>query len=93
MDDSSFTTKVKIHSGPAAVQLGCVALLDTGSPQTFINTHAAEIMKRVGAASAICERHTPPRSWGKSPPLQTSVAERLSVKFFRDDQPTASFTV
>ena len=32
MDDSSFTTKIKIHSGPVAAQLGCVALLDAGSP-------------------------------------------------------------
>ena len=26
MDDSPFTIKIKIHNGPAAVQLGCVAL-------------------------------------------------------------------
>ena len=64
MNDSSFTTKIKIHSGPVGVQLDCVALLGTGSPQTFINTHALESIKRAGAASAICERHTPPRSWG-----------------------------
>ena len=32
MDDSSFTTRIKIHSGSVAIQLGCVALLDTGSP-------------------------------------------------------------
>ena len=64
MDDSSFTTKIKIHSGPVTVQLGCVALFDTGSPQTFINTHALESMKRAGAASAICEQHAPSRSWG-----------------------------
>ena len=44
MDDFSFTTKIKIHSGPVAVQLGCVTLLDTGSPQTFINTHALKSM-------------------------------------------------
>ena len=93
MDDSSFNTKTRIHSGPVAVQLGCVALLDTSSPQTFINTHALESMKRAGAASAICERHTPPRSWGefgKSPLLQTSTALRFSVQFFHDDHPTAS---
>ena len=62
IDDSFATTKTKIHSGPVAVQLVCVALLDAGSPQTFINTHALESMKRGGAASAICEGHTPPRS-------------------------------
>ena len=77
MGDSSFTTKMKIHSDSVAVQLGCVALFDTGSP--------LESMKRAGATSAICERHTPPRFWGrvsKSPPLQTSAAVRLSVQFF-----------
>ena len=77
MDHSSFTTKIKIHSGPVAVQLDCVALLDKGSSQTFINTHALKSMERVGVAAAICERHTLPRSWGamasphlSRPPLQ-----------------------
>ena len=95
MDDSSFTTKIQIHSGLVAAQLGCVALLDTGSPQTFITTHALETMKRAGASSAICERHTPPRCWwafGKSTPLQTSTAMRLSVQFFHD-HPTTSLAV
>ena len=96
MNGSSFTTKIKIHSGAVAVQLGCVALLDTGSPQTFINTHALESMKRAGPASAICERHTPSRSggeFGRSLPLQTSTTVPLSVKFFHDDRPTASLAV
>ena len=77
MDDFSFTIEIKVHSGPAAVQLGCVALLDTGSPQTFINTHALDNMKRAGATSAICERHTPLSPGGASahpclsrPPLE-----------------------
>ena len=58
MDDSSFTSKIKIHSGPVAVQLDYVTLLYTGSPQTTINTHALESMKRANSSSAICERHT-----------------------------------
>ena len=85
-----------MHSCPVAVQLGCVALLDTGSPQTFINTYELESMERAGAASAICERHTPPRSCGgvgKSSPLQTSAAVRYRVQFFQGDQPTASLAV
>ena len=96
MDVSSFTTKIKMHSGPAGVQLGCVALLDTGSPQTFIHTEPLESMKRAGSTSAICERHTPLRSWagsGKFQPLQTSTALRLSVHFFHDDHPTVSLAV
>ena len=64
VDDSSFTTKIKLHSGLVAAQFGFVTLLDTGSPQTFVNTHALESMKRAGAVSAICERHAPPRSRG-----------------------------
>ena len=93
MNDSSFTTKIKIHSGPVAMQLDCVALLDTGLPQTLILIHALKSMKRAGAASAICKRHTPRRSWervGKAPPLQTSIAVRLGVQFFQDDQPYPS---
>ena len=66
MDNSSVTTKVKIHSGPVAVQLDCVALLETGSPQTFINSYTLESMKSAGAVSAIRKRRTPPRSWGGS---------------------------
>ena len=96
MDGSSFTTKIKTHSGLAALQLGCVALLYTGSPQTFNNTRAFDSMKRMGAASATCEQHTPPRSWGgfgKSTPLETSVAVRLSVRFFHGDRLAASLPV
>ena len=34
----------------------CVALLDTGSPQTFIRRDVLDRMLSVGAASAACER-------------------------------------
>lgn len=64
MDGSPFTTKTKIHSGPIAAQLGCVTLLSTDSPHTFIETHAPESMERTDAASAICERSNSPRLWG-----------------------------
>ena len=53
MDDSSFTTKIKIHGGLAAMQL--VALLDADSPQTFISTHTFDIMKLMSDSSATCE--------------------------------------
>ena len=97
VDDTSFTTKIKIQSGLAAMQLEYVALSDKGSAQTFIKTHAFDSVKRVGAASATCERYIPPRSWGgfgMSPSLETSVtAVRLSVQFFDGDKPTASLAV
>ena len=38
VDDASFATRIKVHSGPPAPSRdGLVALLDTGSPQTFIS--------------------------------------------------------
>ena len=72
MDHSSFTTKVKAHSGHASTAFGCVALLDKGSPQTFLTRTAWEHMVHSGAASTVCETQAPPRSWGGfglSPPL------------------------
>ena len=74
VDNASFTTNIDIHSDPAAVLLGCVVLLDTGSPQIFLNGQDLKSMKTAVAASVVCERRTPLRSWGvlgKSPPLQT----------------------
>ena len=82
VDHSTFTTKFKIHSGLTFAQFGCVALLDTSSPQSFITRNAWEHMVRSAAATIVCETPTPPRSWGgfgESPPLQTSTAVRLSV--------------
>ena len=93
MDHSTFTAKIKILSGLTSAQFGCVALLDTGSPQSFITRNAWEHMVRSGAATTTCETQTPPRSWGGfggSPPLQTPTAVRLSVQFLHNDQPTAS---
>ena len=38
LDDALVTTKIAFHSGPNALApFGCVALFDTGSPQTFIS--------------------------------------------------------
>ena len=96
MDHSTFTAKIKIHSCLMSAQFGCVALLDTGSPQLFITRNAWEHMVRSGVATTICETQTPPRSWGgfgESPPLQTSTAVRLSVQFLHNDQPTVSLAV
>ena len=74
----------------------CVALLDNGSPQTFIRRDVLDRMRLVGTASAACERHCNPRSWGgfgESAPLRTSTSIRLSVQFFRDNEPTCSLAV
>ena len=94
LDDGSFTKKIAVHSGVNAVApFGCVALLDTGSPQTFIRHDVLDRILSVGAASVACERNCAPCSWGgfgESAPLQTSTSIRLSVQCFRADEPTCS---
>ena len=50
-------------------------------------------MLSVGVASVACERNCAPRSWGgfgESAPQQTSTSVRLSVQFFRADEPCAN---
>ena len=74
----------------------CLALLDTGSPQTFIRRDVLDRMVLVDAASAACERPCSPPSWGgfgESAPLRTSTSIRLSVQCFCDNEPTCSFAV
>ena len=92
--DASLTTKIAIHSGANALApYGCVALLDTGSPQSFVRRDVLDRMLSVGAASVACEPKCAPRSWGRfgePVPLQTSTSIRLSVYFFRGDEPTCS---
>ena len=43
MGYSTFTTKTKIYSGLASAHFGCVAPLDTGTPQSFITRNAWEL--------------------------------------------------
>ena len=96
MGYSTFTTKTKIYSGLASAHFGCVAPLDTGTPQSFITRNAWEHMVRSGAATTICETQTPTRSWGgfgKSSPSQTTTTARLSVHFLHNDQQTVSLGV
>ena len=92
LDDVSFTTKSAIHRGVGAITpYRCVALLDTGSPQTFIRRDVLDRMILVGTTSVACERPWNPRSWvsfGESAPLPTSISFRLSLQFLRDNEPT-----
>ena len=61
LDYVSFTIKTVIHiRGDAIAPYRCVALLDTGSPQTFIRRDVLDRMSLVGAASAACERPCSP---------------------------------
>ena len=83
LDDVSFTTDIAIHSGGDAIEpYKCTALLDTGSPQTFIRRDVLDRMLSVGAASSACEWPSSPRSWGgfgESAALRTVTHIRLSV--------------
>lgn len=88
--------RVKVHAGPATPQYGCAALLDSGSPATFINSNAVGTLKAMGAISEACISHGNARSWGgfgKSESLETSDTVRLSVQFFHGDSPSASLAV
>ena len=53
VDSNSYTTRVKLHSGPTATaQHSCIALLDSGSPASFINETVVQQMLEAGALSA-----------------------------------------
>ena len=97
LGDVLFTTEIAIYSGGDAIgPYRCVALLDTGSPQTFIRRYVLGRMLLVGAASPACERPCSPRSWavyGEYSPLRTSTSIRLSVQFFRGNEATCSLAV
>ena len=63
MDDVTFTTLPSLTSGVSATsQFRCRALLDTGSPQSWIHQGAFEQMVATGAADESYVRSTPPRS-------------------------------
>ena len=97
MDDVTFTTLPSLTSGASATsQFRCRALLDTGSPQSFIHQGAFEQMVATGAADKFYVRSTPPRSWsrfGSQEPLNTNRQARLTVQFYHNDAPSASLTV
>ena len=72
--DDSFRTNINIQSDPAAMHPGCVALLCTGSPQTFINSNALKIVNATVAATVVCERRSLCGRWvvlGSHPSRQT----------------------
>ena len=96
-DDASFTTKITVHSGATALaRFCCVALLDTGSPQTFIRRDMLDSIFLVGGASISCKQKYAPLFWGgfgESAPLQTPTIVRLSVQLIRGDEPTCSLEV
>ena len=94
MDDVTFTTLPSLTSGASATSpFRCRALLDTGSPQSFIHQGAFEQMVATGAADESYVRSTPPRSWsgfGSQQPLNTNRQARLTVRFYHNNTPSAS---
>ena len=97
MDDVTFTTLPSLTSGAFATsQFRCRALLDTGSPQSFIHQGAFEQMVATGAADESYVRSTPPKSWsgfGSGEPLNTNRQARLTVQFYHNNTPSASLAV
>ena len=64
INDATFTPLVSLHSGVSTTsRFNCRALLDTGSPQSFIHEGAFDQMVATGAADASCVRSTTPRTW------------------------------
>ena len=64
MDDATFTTLLSLHNGVSTTsRFNCRALLDTGSPQSFIHQGAFDQMVASGAADVSCVRSTTPRTW------------------------------
>ena len=97
MDDATFTTLLSLHSGISATsRFNCRALLDTGSPQSFIHQGAFDQMVALGAADASCVRSTTPRTWsgfGSQQLLSTNQQARMTVQFHHNGTASASLAV
>ena len=97
MDDATFTTLLSLHSGVSATsRFNCCALLDTGSPQSFIHQGAFDQRVASGAADASCVRSTTPRTWsgfGSRQLLSTNQQARMTVQFHHNGTASASLAV
>ena len=95
--DVTFTTLRSLTSGASAISpFRCRALLDTGSPQSFIHQGAFEQMVATGAADDSYVRPTSPRSWrgfGSQELLSTSRQARMTVQYYHTDTPSTSLAV
>ena len=94
VDHSSFTTTVSIHGGRKATKkFKSVALLDSGSPSSFVTQAVIDEMLQKGAGSADMITVGKPRKWDSfidsAEPLQTDSSACLSVQLFKRKQPTA----
>ena len=65
IDSDSYTTRVWLHGGPTATsQLPRVALLDSGSPASFVTYSVVTAMIAAGALTPGSIRVSPSRRWG-----------------------------
>ena len=97
MDDATFTTLLTLHSGVSATsRFDCRALLDTGSPQSFIHQGAFDQIVAMGVADASCIRSTTPRTWsgfGSQQLISTNRQARMTVQFNHNGTTSASLAV
>ena len=97
MDDATFTTLLTLHSGVSTTsRFDCRALLDTGSPQSFIHQGAFDQMVAMGAADPSCIRSTTPKTWsgfGSQQLLSTNRQARMTVQFHHNGTTSASLAV
>ena len=95
VNHDNFTTIVSIHGGQKATKgHKCVALLDSGSPCSFVTQAAINEMLQKGAASAdMIAVNDKPRKWGgfseSEEALQTNSTAGLSVQFYNSKEQTA----
>ena len=82
LDRRLHTTEAQAFAGTRALRTkSCVALLDTGSPASFIREKVWSDMLGSGAVSSVGEVPTQSRRWGgfHGKPLTTSSSVRLNV--------------
>ena len=95
--DDTFTTLPSLTSGASATSsFRCRALLDTGSPQSFIHQGAFDQMVATGVADESYIRATTPRSWsgfGSQELLRTNRRARMTIQFYHNNTPSASLAV
>ena len=97
MDDATFTTLLSLYSAVSTTSpFTCRALLDTGSPQSFIHQGAFDQMVATDAADASCVRSTTPRTWsgfGSRQLLSTHRQARMTVQFNHSGSPSTPLSV
>ena len=97
MDDATFTTLLSLHSGVSTTsRFNCRALLDTGSPQSFIHRGAFDEMVATGAADASCVLSITPKTWsgfGSQQLLSTNQQARMTIQFPHNGSPSAYLAV